>query len=136
MLMNNRRCSRTHITAECFLEAEVDISSSKLRKRQSRELRTFTSRYHGATETEKIEREEQRCELSRRLRERPRTMLLVVVRKRNVFDTIFRQGRHMVDAEISRVLSVLSLLSTTSCTHSSTLVVVAVALMRDLLNGR
>lgn len=44
--------------AECFLEAEVDILSSKLRECQFRELRTFTPCYHGATETEKIEREE------------------------------------------------------------------------------
>lgn len=44
--------------AECFLEAEVDILSSKLRECQFRELRTFTPCYHGATGTEKIEREE------------------------------------------------------------------------------
>lgn len=65
----------SHSITKCFFEAEADVSSNKLRTHEFVELGTFTPCYHGAIETEKTEdagncESSQRCELSRRVKEK------------------------------------------------------------------
>lgn len=81
----------------------------------------------------RLKEKSQKCELSRREK---KAISLVVAGNRNLVVDILHYGRHMVDAEDLLVASVLSLTLATSCTHSSTLVVVAVASVRDLFAGR